>query len=76
MERASGLLMQVPEYKLEDVIEFLQGIVSNEAEIPNETTLAAFREGEEMLRTGKGERFRGSAEEYFALLDLDLEDDA
>lgn len=40
-------------------------------EIPNETTLAAFREGDEMIRTGTGQHFQGSAEDFFAMLDAE-----
>ena len=67
----------VPQYKLGYVIAYLQGIVADvAADIPNATTIAALKEGDEMLRTGKGQHFQGSAAEFFAMLDEEDEDDA
>lgn len=40
-------------------------------ETPNAETIAALMEGDEMLRTGSGQRFKGSAEELFAMLDAE-----
>lgn len=80
LERASALLAAVPAYKLHRVIAYLQGLtdgVSDEGEdIPNAVTIAALREGDEMLRTGKGQHFQGTAKEFFAMLDAEDEDDA
>ncbi len=80
LERASALLAAVPPYKLHCVIAYLQGLadgVSDEGEdIPNAVTIAALREGDEMLRTGKGQHFQGTAKEFFAMLDAEDEDDA
>lgn len=72
MERAAALLGMVPQYKLGYVIAYLQGIVADVAsqdETPNTETVAALREGDEMLRTGAGQHFKGSAAEFFAMLD-------
>ena len=80
MERASALLRMVPQYKLGYAIAYLQGLVADVAadqeDIPNATTVAALKEGDEMLRTGKGQHFQGSAAEFFAMLDAEDEDDA
>ena len=46
------------------------------SETPNAETIAALMEGDEMLRTGSGQRFRGSAEELFAMLDAEDAADA
>lgn len=43
-------------------------------DIPNAITIAALQEGDEMIRTGRGQHFQGTAEEFFAM--LDAEDDA
>lgn len=39
------------------------------SETPNAETVAAMEEVNEMIRTGSGQRFKGSAEELFAMLD-------
>ena len=45
-------------------------------DVPNAETVAALLEGDEMLRTGKGQNFQGTAKELFAMLDAEGEDDA
>lgn len=55
-EQAIQLLDAVPDYKLGYVIAYLQGVSVGE-DIPNEETLAAFKEGDEMLVNGTGQRF-------------------
>lgn len=45
-------------------------------DIPNAITIAALQEGDEMLCAGKGQRFKGSAAEFFAMLDAEDENDA
>ena len=37
--------------------------------MPNAETLEAFAETDEMIRTGSGQHFKGSAEDFFAMLD-------
>jgi hypothetical protein len=50
-EIAVQLLNEVPESKMMYVISFLQGvIIPDDTEIPNEETLQAIAEGEEMLK--------------------------
>ena len=46
------------------------------SEVPNAETVAALQEGDEMLRTGKGQHFQGTAKEFFAMLDAEGDDDA
>lgn len=69
MERASALLGMVPQYKLGYVIAYLQGLIADVAadqgDTPNATTIAAIKEGDEMLRTGTGQGWTGSTEELF-----------
>ena len=73
-EKCAALLDSVPEYKLGYVLAYLQGLTADEAdEVPNATTIAAMQEVDEMIRTGSGQHFQGTAEEFFAM--LDAEDD-
>lgn len=77
MERAAALLGMVPQYKLGYAIAYLQGLVADVAsqeDIPNAETVAALMEGDEMLRTGTGQHFKGSAAEFFAMLDREDDD--
>lgn len=46
------------------------------SEVPNAVTVAALQEGDEMLRTGKGQHFQGTAKDFFAMLDAEDRDDA
>lgn len=43
-------------------------------DIPNAETIAALMEGDEMLRAGAGQHFKGSAAEFFAMLDEEDDD--
>ena len=73
-EKCAALLDSVPDYKLGYVLAYLQGLTADEAdEVPNATTIAAMQEVDEMIRTGSGQHFQGTAEEFFAM--LDAEDD-
>lgn len=69
-ERVIEIVNTMPEYRLAGLLAFLQSY----EDIPNETTIAALREGDEMLRAGSGQHFKGSAEEFFAMLDSEDED--
>jgi len=70
----------VPEYKLGYVIAYIQGLIADVAtdreEAPNAETIAAMEEVNEMIRTGSGQHFQGSAAEFFAMLDEEDEKDA
>ena len=55
-ERAQQLLDSVPDYKIQYVIAYLQGVTAGENE-PNEETFEAFAEIDEMKRTGSGQHF-------------------
>lgn len=65
-EQAIQLLSAVPDYKLGYVIAYLQGVSVGE-EIPNEETLAAFKEGDEMIANGTGQRFSNSDDLFNSL---------
>lgn len=62
-EKAMQLLDAVPDYKIDYVIAYLQGMTAGEAE-PNEETIAAMQE----LENGGGHRFSGTTEQLFAEL--------
>lgn len=66
-ERAQQLLDSVPDYKIQYVIAYLQGVTAGE-EMPNDETLEAFAEIDEMKRTGSGEHFSGSTEDLFKMI--------
>ncbi|MCI9020991.1 MAG: hypothetical protein HFH32_09655 [Eubacterium sp.] len=53
---ARQLLDTVPDYKLDYVIAYLQGVTVGEEE-PNEDTVKAFLEVDEMKRTGDCQKF-------------------
>ena len=69
-ERAIALLEKIPDYKMAYVVDYLQGLSAGEsAEVPNATTVAALEEVNEMIRTGSGQHFEGTAADFFAMLD-------
>lgn len=56
-EKAVQLLNFVPDDKMAYVVGFIQGLtVAEELELPNAETLAAIKEGDEMLENGTGQR--------------------
>lgn len=73
-ERAVAMIDSFPDDQLGNVIAMLQTMKQAiedaiTADIPNATTIAALKEGDEMLRTGKGQHFQGSTAEFFAMLE-------
>ena len=64
----------MPEYKVNGLLDFLRLFMADQEDTPNAETVAALLEGDEMIRTGKGQHFQGTAEEFFAI--IDAEDDA
>ena len=68
-EYAKTLIDQIPESKLIFVVPYLQGAaLPDDVETPNAKTLAAIKEVENMIETGKGEHFDGSTADFFAQL--------
>ena len=63
-EKAKFLIDQIPEYKIELVLAYLQGVFDGVSEIPNNETIEAFKEIEE----GGGHLFSGSTEDLLAEL--------
>lgn len=76
-EIAKNMIDQLPEDKLIFVINILEnigemlGIELHPAFTPNQETLDAIAEAEDMIRTGTGERFSGSTEDFFKMLSED-----
>ncbi len=71
-ERASALLEQIPDSMVCYVVGYMQRLLES-LEVPNATTNAAMQEVDEMIRTGSGERWTGSTEDFFAMLDAEDE---
>ncbi len=76
-EIAKNMIDRLPESQMIFVINMLEGLgelsgVDVHPEFtPNAETLEAFAETEEMIRTGSGQHFKGSAEDFFAMLDAE-----
>lgn len=68
-ERCVAALELVPESKLGYALAYIQGLIADvtadQEDIPNAETIAALKEGDEMLRTGSGQGWTGSTEELF-----------
>ena len=71
-ELAKSLIDRLPDDKMFFVINILENIGEmSGVDIyldfqPNETTIAAMAETDEMIRTGSGQHFEGTTEELFA----------
>lgn len=74
-ELAKSLIDQIPEGKLFYIVSYLQGAVVPD-DVPNAETVAAMQEVGEMIRTGSGQHFTGSTEDFFAMLDAEGDEDA
>lgn len=68
-EQVLQIVNIMPESTLGYVLAYIQGLITNvtadQEDIPNAVTIAALQEGDEMLRTGKGQGWTGSTEELF-----------
>lgn len=63
-EKAIQILNDIPDYKIGYIVSYLQGYlhgITDGEEIPNEETLEAFKEGDEMLANGTGKRYTSAA---------------
>lgn len=65
-ELAKNLIDQIPESRLIYIIPYLWDEASERE--PNEETLAAIAEVDEMIRTGAGEHFAGTTADFFVAL--------
>lgn len=67
-EKAIQLLNAIPDYKVGYIVSYLQGYLhgmTDGEEIPNADTIAAFKEGDEILEKCTGQQFEGSTEDFF-----------
>ena len=65
-ESLNGYIVEAIRQRLESVPKESAG---QEDEIPNAETQAAIEEVEEMIKTGKGQHFKGSTVDFFSKLD-------
>lgn len=63
-ERAIQLLNTIDDEKMVYVVGILENL-TNFADIPNEETAAAIKEGDEAIQNGTGQRFEGATKEFF-----------
>lgn len=75
-EQVLQMVNTMPEYKIDGLLGFLRAFLYDIDDTPNAETIAALKEGDEMLRTGTGQHFQGTTKEFFAMLDAEDEDDA
>lgn len=66
-EMAIQLLDRIPESKMHYIIGILEGAAIPDEE-PNEETLEAFKECEEMIKNGTGQHFDGDTDDLFKTL--------
>lgn len=62
------LLDTIPDSKISYVIGYIQGLMAEEAEEPNAETIEAFKEVDDMKRTGNGQHFNGSTKDFLNML--------
>lgn len=75
-EEVLQIVNAMPEYKIDGLLGMLRAFLFDNSEVPNAETIAAMEEVNEMIRTGSGQRFQGTAEEFFAMLDAEDTADA
>ena len=75
-EQVLKIVNELPEYKVSGLLDFLRAFLFEQEDVPNAETIAAMEEVNEMIRTGKGQHFHGTAKEFFAMLDAEDEEDA
>lgn len=66
-EKALQLLNIIDDEKMIYVVGILENLTGF-ADIPNNETIEAIKEGDEMLKSGTGQRFTGSTEDFFHML--------
>lgn len=80
LERCTALLNTFTDAQLVNVAAMLRVMRKTyddlEENTPNAETIAAAQEVNEMIRTGSGHHFKGSAADLFAMLDAEGEEDA
>ena len=68
-EKAIQLLNAIDEEKMIYVVGILENLTNfadtSDMDIPNHETLEAFKESDELLANGTGQRFEGATEDFF-----------
>lgn len=64
---AKSLIDRIPESKLLYIIAYLQGAAVPE-EIPNDETMEAMEEVENMIASGRGEHFAGDTGDFLRMI--------
>lgn len=67
-ERMYQLLDTVPDNKISYIIGYIQGLTMAERDIPNDETISAMNESDEIFIHGTGQRFEGTTEEFMEML--------
>lgn len=67
-ERMYQLLDTVPDNKIAYIIGYIQGLTTEVHDNPNAETLESFAELEEIRRTGNGQHFNGSTQDFLEML--------
>ena len=67
-EKAIQLLEEVPDYKIDCIVAYIEGILAGMTDIPNEETIEAFKEGDAMALNGTGQRYTNT-DDLFADLE-------
>lgn len=66
-EFAKALIDQISDAKLFYIIPYLQGAALSD-EMPNQETIDAINEVQQMINTNSGEQFSGSTSDFFKML--------
>lgn len=64
-EQVLQMVNTMPDYKIDGLLGFLRAFLYDGEDTPNATTIAALKEGDEILRTGAGQGWTGSTDELF-----------
>lgn len=67
-ERLYQLLDTVPDTKIAYLIGYIQGMTVDGEETPNDETIMAIKEADNMAANGTGQQFEGSAEDFVNML--------
>ena len=67
-ERLYQLLDTVPDTKIAYLIGYIQGMTLDGGETPNDETIMAIKEADDMVANGTGQQFEGFAKDFVNML--------
>jgi hypothetical protein len=67
-EKLYQLLDTVPDTKISYIIGYIQGLTTEDNDLPNEETIEAMKESDEIIRNGSGQRFAGSTADFLKMM--------